>query len=41
VLERCDVVVELSQGRVVAQGSYGELMARSASFQRMAGVPLT
>jgi ATP-binding cassette subfamily B protein len=40
-VERCDVVVELDQGRVVAQGSYGELMARSASFQRMAGVPLT
>ncbi|TVQ16999.1 MAG: ABC transporter ATP-binding protein [Leptolyngbya sp. DLM2.Bin15] len=40
-VERCDVVVELDQGRVVAQGSYGELMARSASFQRMAGVALT
>jgi ABC-type multidrug transport system fused ATPase/permease subunit len=31
-------VVELDRGQVVAQGSYGELMARSASFQRMAGV---
>jgi ATP-binding cassette subfamily B protein len=37
-VERCDLVVELDRGRVVAQGSYGELMARSASFQRMAGV---
>jgi ABC-type multidrug transport system fused ATPase/permease subunit len=37
-VERCDLVVELERGRVVAQGSYGELMARSASFQRMAGV---
>jgi ATP-binding cassette subfamily B protein len=37
-VERCDLVVELERGRVVAQGSYGELMARSASFQRMADV---
>ena len=37
-VERCDLVVELDHGQVVAQGSYGELMARSASFQRMAGV---
>lgn len=37
-VERCDLVVELEQGRVVAQGRYQELMARSASFQRMAGV---
>ncbi len=37
-VERCDLVVELERGRVVAQGSYGELMARSPSFQRMAGV---
>ncbi|MFM7325406.1 MAG: ABC transporter ATP-binding protein, partial [Nodosilinea sp.] len=37
-VERCDLVVELHQGRVVAQGSYKELITRSASFQRMAGV---
>jgi ABC-type multidrug transport system fused ATPase/permease subunit len=37
-VERCDLVVELDHGQVVAQGSYGELMARSASFQRMAGI---
>ncbi len=37
-VERCDLVVELHQGRVVAQGTYKELIARSASFQRMAGV---
>jgi ABC-type multidrug transport system fused ATPase/permease subunit len=35
-VERCDLVVELSQGRVVAQGKYGELMTRSVSFQKMA-----
>ena len=37
-VERCDLVIELDHGRVVDQGSYGELMARSASFQRMAGM---
>jgi ATP-binding cassette subfamily B protein len=37
-VERCDLVVELDHGQVAAQGSYGELMARSASFQRMAGI---
>jgi ATP-binding cassette subfamily B protein len=37
-VERCDLVVELSQGRVVAQGSYQELMAQSVSFQQMAGL---
>jgi len=36
-VERCDVVVELEQGRVVAQGSYQELLVRSQSFRRMAG----
>jgi len=36
-VERCDLVVELNQGRVVAQGSYQELMAQSVSFQQMAG----
>jgi len=29
--------VELEQGRVVAQGSYQELLVRSQSFRRMAG----
>ncbi|WP_206070032.1 ABC transporter ATP-binding protein [Nodosilinea sp. P-1105] len=37
-VERCDLVVELREGQVVAQGSYGELMARSVSFQQMSGV---
>lgn len=37
-VERCDLVVELSQGRVVAQGTYGELLERSVSFQRMAAL---
>ncbi len=37
-VEHCDLVIELDRGRVVAQGSYGELMARSTSFQQMAEV---
>jgi ABC-type multidrug transport system fused ATPase/permease subunit len=37
-VEQCDWIVELSQGRLVAQGNYQELMERSQSFQRMAGV---
>ena len=35
-VERCDTVVELGQGRVVAQGRYAELLESSASFRRMA-----
>jgi ATP-binding cassette subfamily B protein len=35
-VERCDLVVELSQGQVVAQGSYQELLKQSASFKQMA-----
>jgi len=30
--------VELDHGRVVAQGSYQELLVRSQSFRSMAGV---
>ncbi|WP_217650706.1 ABC transporter ATP-binding protein [Spirulina major] len=37
-VERCDHVVELEQGRVVAQGTYEELIENSPTFQRMAGV---
>jgi ATP-binding cassette, subfamily B, bacterial PglK len=37
-VERCDLVVELEKGQVIAQGSYKELMVRSQSFQRMTGV---
>ena len=36
-VEQCDLVVELSHGRVKTQGTYRELMCRSDSFQRMAG----
>ncbi len=32
----CDIIVELEQGRVVAQGTYEQLIERSLSFRRMA-----
>jgi ATP-binding cassette subfamily B protein len=35
-VRRCDFVVEISQGRVVAQGTYDELIERSPSFRQMA-----
>jgi ATP-binding cassette, subfamily B, bacterial PglK len=35
-VRRCDTIIELEQGRVVAQGSYEELLQSSPSFRRMA-----
>ena len=35
-VKRCDTIVELEQGRVVAQGTYEELLGRSQSFRQMA-----
>jgi ATP-binding cassette subfamily B protein len=35
-VQRCDMIVELEHGRVVAQGTYDELLAKSPSFRRMA-----
>jgi ATP-binding cassette subfamily B protein len=35
-VRRCDNIVELAHGRVVAQGSYEQLLERSPSFRRMA-----
>jgi ABC-type multidrug transport system fused ATPase/permease subunit len=32
----CDVIVEMEHGRMVAQGTYEQLLERSASFRRMA-----
>jgi ATP-binding cassette, subfamily B, bacterial PglK len=37
-IQHCDQIVELADGRVVAQGSYEELMEQSPSFRRMAVV---
>ncbi len=36
-VKRCDTIVEMSQGKVVAQGSFDELLGRSPSFLQMAG----
>jgi ATP-binding cassette subfamily B protein len=35
-VRRCDLIVELEHGRVVAQGSYEYLLEHSPSFRRMA-----
>jgi ATP-binding cassette subfamily B protein len=35
-VRRCDIIVELEHGRVVAQGTYEQLLDRSPSFRRMA-----
>lgn len=35
-VRRCHTIVELEKGRVVAQGTYAQLLARSPSFRRMA-----
>ena len=34
-VQHCDVIVELRQGRVVAQGSYGQLCESSPSFREL------
>jgi len=35
-VRRCDTIVELEHGQVVAQGTYEQLLERSSSFRRMA-----
>jgi len=35
-VRRCDIIVELEHGQVVAQGTYEQLLERSPSFRRMA-----
>ena len=35
-VRRCDIILELEQGRVVAQGTYEQLLELSPSFRRMA-----
>ena len=37
-VQGCDIIVELEQGRVVATGTYDQLVERSASFRRMVAV---
>jgi ATP-binding cassette subfamily B protein len=38
-VQRCDIIVELEQGRLVAKGTYDHLLESSPSFRRMA-VPI-
>ncbi len=40
-VRHCDTIVELERGRVVAQGSYDELIACSPSFRAMVNAPKT
>ncbi len=35
-VRRCDTIIEIEAGRVVAQGAYDQLLERSQSFHRMA-----
>jgi ABC-type multidrug transport system fused ATPase/permease subunit len=35
-VQRCDTIIEMENGRVVAQGSYEQLLSSSHSFRRMA-----
>lgn len=35
-VQRCDLIVELDQGKVVAQGTYEQLLERSPTFREMA-----
>jgi ATP-binding cassette subfamily B protein len=40
-VRRCDTIMELEHGRVVARGSYEELLERSQSFRQMVRVTQT
>ncbi len=37
-VKNCDNIIELADGKVVAQGSYEELLACSPSFRKLAGI---
>ena len=34
-VRRCDTIVEIGEGRVIAQGTFGDLLESSASFKKM------
>ena len=34
-VRRCDTIVEIGEGRVIAQGTYEDLLETSASFKKM------
>jgi ABC-type multidrug transport system fused ATPase/permease subunit len=35
-VKRCDTIIQLEQGRVMAQASYAELLASSETFRHLA-----
>ena len=35
-VRECDIIVELGNGKIIAKGSYNELLKTSKSFQKMA-----
>ncbi len=35
-VQNCDIIFEMANGKIVAQGSYGQLLAQSPSFRNMA-----
>lgn len=37
-VRNCDTIVELAQGRVVAQGTYEQLIESSQSFRQMTNI---
>lgn len=37
-VKHCDIIIELGQGKILAQGTYESLLERSPSFRRMANV---
>ena len=37
-VKNCDFIVELEKGRIVSQGTYGQLLLSSSSFRRLANV---
>ena len=39
-VRQCDIIVELEHGRVVAQGTYEQLLEHSSSFRKMANTSL-
>ncbi len=40
-VKRCDSIVELEHGRVMAQGTYDQLIEHSSTFRRMAQLTST
>jgi ATP-binding cassette subfamily B protein len=37
-VKSCDFIIELEKGRIISQGTYGQLLLSSSSFRRLANV---